>query len=80
MLTKPQNALSYDEVDCKVSAFDEWLEAQSEPVKETVACHIGLLKEAMPNFCDKSAKLLLAEVYLVARRHIHIENKYGVMA
>lgn len=77
MLTKPQNKLTYDEVDSKIAAFDEWLEAQSKPVQDTVYRHLATLTNAIPNFGEKSAKLLLIEVYLLTRRHIHIENKYG---
>jgi len=78
MVTKSQNLLSYDEADAKIAAFDEWLGNQSEAVKDTVNLHITALVKAIPNFGEKSAKVLLAEVYMVARRHIHIENKYGV--
>lgn len=77
MVTKSQNKLSYEEVDNRTAAFDEWLETQNEPVQDTVYKHIAALTNALPNFGEKSAKLLLAEVYLVTRRHIHIENKYG---
>lgn len=77
MTIQSQNKLSYEEADNNVLAFDEWLEAQSEPVQDTVYQHIAALTNALPNFGEKSAKLLLAEVYILARRHIHIENKYG---
>lgn len=79
MVTKSQNKLGYDAVDSKVAAFDEWLEMQSQPVRDTVQSHIAALVKAVPTMGDKSAKLLLSEVYLVARRHIHIESKYGVL-
>jgi hypothetical protein len=77
MTTQSQNKLSYEEVDNRVAAFDEWLAGQEQPVKDTVFQHIGALIKAVPTMGEKSAKLLLAEVYLVARRHIHIEKKYG---
>lgn len=77
MVTKSQNKLSYDDADSKIAAFDEWLEGQPQPVQDTVNQDIALLTKAIPNFGEKSAKTLLIEVYLVTRRHIHIENKYG---
>lgn len=77
MVTKSQNKLSYEEVDVRIAAFDEWLAGQEQPVKNTVSQHIGALINAVPTMGEKSAKLLLAEVYLLARRHIHIEKKYG---
>jgi hypothetical protein len=77
MTTKSQNKLNYEEVDVRVTAFDEWLAGQEQPVKDTVCQHIGALTNAVPTMGEKSAKLLLAEVYLLARRHIHIEKKYG---
>ena len=77
MTTQSQNKLNYEEVDGKIAAFDEWLEGQSQPTKDTVNQHIAILTKVIPNFGEKSAKVLLAEVYLVTRRHIHIENKYG---
>lgn len=77
MLTKPQNTLNYEEDDSKIAAFDEWLIGQSQPVQDKVYQHIVLLTKAIPTMGEKSAKLLLIEVYLVTRRHIHIENKYG---
>lgn len=77
MVTKSQNKLSYEEVDNRVTAFDEWLAGQEQPVKDTVCRHVAILVKAIPTMGEKSAKLLLAEVYLVARRHIHIEKKYG---
>lgn len=77
MVTKSQNKLSYDEADSKIAAFDEWLEMQSQPVKDKVNSHISLLTKAIPMIGEKSAKILLIEVYLLTRRRIHIENKYG---
>lgn len=77
MLTKSQNKLNYEEVDNRVAAFDEWLAGQEQPVKDTVSQHIDALIKAVPTMGEKSAKLLLAEVYILACRHIHIENKYG---
>jgi len=77
MVTQSQNKLSYDAADAKIAAFDEWLEEQGEAVRDKVRCHIEWLMEAIPNLGDKSAKILLSEVYLEARRHIHIEKKYG---
>ena len=77
MVTKSQNKLSYDEADSKIAAFDEWLAGQAQPVKDTVSQHIDALKKAVPNMGEKSAKIVLIEVYLLARRHIHIEKKYG---
>jgi len=77
MVIKPKNGIGYEEVDCKVSAFDEWLEEQPEPVKQKVYAHISLLKKAVPTMGEKSAKLLLIEVYLLTRRKIQIEQKYG---
>lgn len=77
MTTQSQNKLNYEEVDNRIAAFDEWLAEQSQPVKDTVSQHIDALTKAIPTMGEKSAKLLLAEVYLVARRHIHIEKKYG---
>jgi hypothetical protein len=50
---------------------------QNEDVKDTVQIHIAALVKAIQNLGDKSAKILLSEVYLEARRHIHIEKKYG---
>ena len=80
MVTKSQNKLNYEEVDNRVAAFDEWLAGQEQPVKDTVSQHIDALKKAVPNMGEKSAKIVLIEVYLLARRHIHIENKYGEKA
>lgn len=77
MVTKSQNKLSYDEADSKIAAFDEWLAGQAQPVKDKVYDHMALLKKAVPNMGEKSAKIVLIEVYLLARRHIHIEKKYG---
>ena len=77
MVTKSQNKIGYEEADSKIAAFDEWLAGQAQPVKDTVSQHIGALTKAVPTMGEKSAKLLLVEVYLVARRHIHIEKKYG---
>ena len=77
MVTQSRNKLNYDDADAKIAAFDEWLELQIQPVKDTVEHHIYLLTKAIPNFGEKSAKILLSEVYLVARRQIQIENKYG---
>lgn len=64
MVTKSQNMLNYDEADAKIAAFDEWLELQIQPVKDTVEHHIYLLTKAIPNFGEKSAKILLSGVYL----------------
>ncbi len=77
MVTQSRSKLNYDDADAKIAAFDEWLEGQTEAVKDTVNIHIAKLVKAIPNFGEKSAKILLSEVYLVARRHIHIEKKYG---
>ena len=77
MVTQSQNKLNYDDADAKIAAFDEWLELQIQRVKDTVEHHIYLLTKAIPNFGEKSAKILLSEVYLVARRQIQIEKKYG---
>ena len=77
MVTQSRNKLNYDDADAKIAAFDEWLELQIQPVKDTVNQHIAILVKAIPNFGEKSAKILLSEVYLVARRHIQIEKKYG---
>lgn len=77
MVTKSQNKLNYDEADSKIAAFDEWLAEQSQPIQDAVWQHIALLVKAIPTMGEKSAKLLLAEVYILARRHIHIEKKYG---
>lgn len=79
MVTKTQNKLSYDAADAEIAAFDEWLECQSQPVKDTVNNHMALLTKAIPNMGEKSTKILLIEVYLLARRQIHIEKKYGVL-
>jgi uncharacterized iron-regulated protein len=68
---------TYKVADSKITAFDEWLAEQNEAVKDTVQIHIAALVKAIPNLGDKSAKILLSEVYLEARRHIHIEKKYG---
>ena len=56
--------LNTQEVDSKIEAFDEWLDTQSQPVKDKVRSHIDLLTEAIPHLGDKSAKILLAGVYL----------------
>jgi len=80
MVTQSQNKLSYDAADAKIAAFDEWLEEQSKAVRDKVQLHISELVKDIPNMGEKSAKVLLAEVYLVARRHIHIEKKYGEKA
>ena len=77
MVTKTQNKLNYDDADSKIAAFDEWLEGQESPVKDTVYKHIAALTKAIPNLGEKSAKILLSEVYLLARRQIQIEKKYG---
>lgn len=77
MTTQSQNKLNYEEVDNRIAAFDEWLAEQSQPVKDTVSQHIGALIKAVPTMGEKSAKIVLIEVYLLARRHIHIEKKYG---
>jgi len=73
----PKTQFTYNKADSMISAFDEWLEGQSEAIKDTVQIHIAALVKAIPNLGDKSAKILLSEVYLEARRHIHIEKKYG---
>lgn len=77
MVTKSQNKLSYDEADSKIAAFDEWLAGQAQPVKDTVSQHIDALTKVVPNMGEKSAKIVLIEVYILARRCIHIEKKYG---
>ena len=77
MATKPLEGITYSEADTKIAAFDEWLETQSEPVKAKVYLHIGALNESIPNMGEKSAKILLIEIYMLARRRIHIEKKYG---
>jgi len=77
MVTKTQNKLNYDDADSKIAAFDEWLKKQESPVKDTVYKHIAALTKAIPNLGEKSAKILLSEVYLLARRQIQIEKKYG---
>ena len=76
-MATPKTQFTYNKSDSMIAAFDEWLELQSEAVRDTVHIHIAKLVKAIPNLGDKSAKILLSEVYLVARRHIHIENKYG---
>lgn len=75
MTTQSQGKLNYDDADIKTAAFDEWLAKQAQPVKNTVNQHIALLTKAIPHMGEKSAKLLLVEVYLITRQHIHIENK-----
>ena len=77
MVTKPKFTMTYDDVDTKVFAFDEWLEEQPKAVHETVKSHISILIKAIPTMGEKSAKLLLSEVYLLTRRKIQIEKKYG---
>ena len=76
-MTTPKTQFTYNKADSMIAAFDEWLETQSETIKSKVYAHIGLLNKAIPTMGEKSAKLLLIEVYLLARRQIHIENKYG---
>lgn len=76
-MTTPKSQFTYNKADSMIAAFDEWLELQSEAVRDTVHSHIAKLTKAIPNLGDKSAKILLSEVYLEARRHIHIEKKYG---
>lgn len=76
-MTTPKTQFTYNKADSMIAAFDEWLEGQPKPVQDTVNGHITKLTKAIPNLGDKSAKILLSEVYLEARRHIHIEKKYG---
>ena len=59
--------LTIYEVDSKIEAFDEWLDTQSEAVQDKVRCHIEWLVESIPHLGDKSAKVLLAGVYLRVR-------------
>jgi hypothetical protein len=59
--------LNNQEVDSKIEAFDEWLEMQNQLVQDKVRCHIEWLVEAIPHLGDKSAKVLLAGVYLRVR-------------
>jgi len=78
MVTQPHKTqFTYNKADNTIAAFDEWLAEQNEAVRDTVQIHIAALVKAIPNLGDKSAKILLSEVYLEARRHIHIEKKYG---
>lgn len=56
--------LNNEQVDSKIAAFDEWLEGQSEPVRDTVRNHITLLTKAVATMGVKSAKILLSGVYL----------------
>jgi len=76
-MTTQKTQFTYNKADNTIAAFDEWLADQSEAVRDTVQIHIAALVKAIPNLGYKSAKILLSEVYLEARLHIHIEKKYG---
>lgn len=73
MVSKP-TIMPLDLARKKVEAFDEWLEEQPADVKDTVSLHLSALHGVVG---PDSAKLLLGEIYLTARRLIHIEKKYG---
>ena len=76
-MTTPKTQFTYNKADSMIAAFDEWLEGQAKPVQVLVDLHIANLVRAIPNLGEKSAKILLSEVYLVARQQIQIEKKYG---
>ncbi len=69
--------LNIEQVDAEIAAFDEWLEEQSEPVRDKVRDHLAALTEAIPNLGEKSAKILLAEVYLRVRKVIRLPGPVG---
>lgn len=79
-MATPKTQFTHNKADNTIAAFDEWLAEQSEAVRDKVQIHIAALVKEIPNLGDKSAKILLSEVHLEARRHIQIEKKYGEKA
>jgi hypothetical protein len=71
--------ISNNEVDTRNKSFDEWLETQGDEVKEKVRSHIAALTNGLPNIGEKSAKVLLSEVYLRVRKVTRLQAPEGAI-
>ena len=76
-MTTPKSQFTYKKADGMIAAFDEWLEEQTQPVRDTVRNHIALLTKSIPNIGEKSTKILLAGVYLRVREVTRLPGPIG---